>query len=123
MNQDIAIKIYLYQIFFFDENYEPKIADFGTAMENRDDLEEFIGTPGFKAPEIIRKEPHNGQMADIFSLSQILIYIVFGKPGFKNPNRMDPWYKLIIEKEEKEKIEEKEECLKNYWLKMGKCNI
>ena len=90
-------------------------------MKNRDDLEKFISTPGFKAPEIIRKEPHNGQMADIFSLSQILIYIVFGKPGFKNPNRMDPWYKLIIEKEEKEKIEEKEECLKNYWLKMGTC--
>ena len=106
---------------FLDENYEPKIADFGTAMKNRDDLEKFISTPGFKAPEIIRKEPHNGQMADIFSLGQILIYIVFGKPGFENPDRMDPWYKLIIEKEEKEKIEEKEECLKNYWLKMGTC--
>jgi len=35
---------------------------------------------------------------------------------------MDQWYKLIIEKEEKEKIEEKEECLKNYWDKIGKCN-
>ena len=93
---------------FLDENYEPKIGDFGAAMKNNNDLKEFIGTREFKAPEIIKKITHDGQKADIFSLGQILICIVFGKLGFENPNRVDKWYKLIIEKEEKEKIEEKE---------------
>ena len=104
---------------FLDELYEPKIGDFGAAMENRNDLEEFISTPGFRAPEIIEKLPHDGQKADIFSLGQILFLIVFGKKGFDKPNRQDEFYKLIIEKEEKNSLKEKEECLKNYWKKIG----
>ena len=104
---------------FLDELYEPKIGDFGAAMENRNDLEEFISTPGFQAPEIIEKLPHDGQKADIFSLGQILFLIVFGKKGFDKPNRQDEFYKLIIEKEEKNSLKEKEECLKNYWKKIG----
>ena len=104
---------------FLDELYEPKIGDFGAAMENRNDLEEFISTPGFRAPEIIEKLPHDGQKADIFSLVQILFLIVFGKKGFDKPNRQDEFYKLIIEKEEKNSLKEKEECLKKYWKKIG----
>ena len=50
---------------FLDENFEPKIGDFGTAMENRDDLTETIGTREYKAPEVLEGKPHNGQKADI----------------------------------------------------------
>ena len=82
---------------FLDENYEPKIGDFGTSMENRDDLEEFIGTREYKAPEVLEGKPHNGQKADIFSLGQILIYIVFGKKGFNKANSYDPMYRLIMD--------------------------
>ena len=46
---------------FLDENYEPKIGDFGAAMENRDDLTGTIGTDKFRAPEINKSLPHNGQ--------------------------------------------------------------
>ena len=103
---------------FLDENYEPKIGDFGAAMKNNNDLKEFIGTREFKAPEIIKKIAHDGQKADIFSLGQILIYLVFGKKGFDIAHISDPMYKLIIEKDKKEKKEEIEECLNNYWEKM-----
>ena len=107
---------------FLDENYEPKIGDFGEAVKNRDDLNKFIGTRRFKPPEVIEKLPHDGQKVDIFSLGQILIYIVFGKPGFDNPDNDDGMYYLINENEEKKTKEEKEECLKKYWEKMGICN-
>ena len=98
---------------FLDENYEPKIGDFGEAVKNRDDLNKFIGTRRFKPPEVIEKLPHDGQKVDIFSLGQILIYIVFGKPGFDNPDNDDGMNYLINEKEEKKTKKEKEECLKN----------
>ena len=65
-------------------------------MENRDDLTGTIGTDKFRAPEINKSLPHNGQKADIFSLGQILIYIVFGKPGFNKTDINDPMYRLII---------------------------
>ena len=104
---------------FLDELYEPKIGDFGAAMENGNDLQVFTSTPGFRAPEIIEKFPHDGQKADIFSLGQILFLIVFGIYGFEKPNRQDEFYKLIIEKEEKNSLKEKEECLKKYWKKIG----
>ena len=107
---------------FLDENYEPKIGDFGEAVKNRDDLNKFIGTRRFKPPEVIEKLPHDGQKVDIFSLGQILIYIVFGKPGFDNPDNDDGMYYLINENEEKKTKKEKEECLKKYWEKMGICN-
>ena len=97
---------------FLDENYEPKIGDFGEAMKNSDDLNKFIGTRRFKPPEVIEKLSHDGQKVDIFSLGQILIYIVFGKPGFDNPDSKDEMYYLINEKEDKKTIEEKEECSK-----------
>ena len=77
-------------------------------MKNNNDLKEFIGTREFKAPEIIKKKAHDGQKADIFSLGQILIYIVFGKPGFDNPDSNDEMYYLINENEEKKTKEEKE---------------
>ena len=32
---------------FLDENYEPKIGDFGEAVKNRDDLNKFVGTREF----------------------------------------------------------------------------
>lgn len=95
---------------FLDENYEPKIGDFGAAMKNKNNLKEFISTPGFKPPEVIQEKPHDGQKADIFSLGQILIYIVYSKNGFETADDDDPMYELIIDKKEKE-----------YWEKMGKC--
>ena len=49
------------------------------------------------------------------------MYIVFGKPGFDNPDSKDEMYYLINEKEDKKTIEEKEECSKKYWKKMGTC--
>ena len=92
---------------FLDENYEPKIGDFGEAVKNRDDLNKFIGTRRFKPPEVIEKLPHDGQKVDIFSLGQILIYIVFGKPGFDNPDNDDGMYYLINENEEKKQKKKK----------------
>ena len=59
---------------FLDENYDPKIGDFGAAMENRDDLTGTIGTDKFRAPEINKSLPHNGQKADISVRPDFNIY-------------------------------------------------
>lgn len=82
---------------FLDEEFNPKIGDFGSAMINANNIKEYFGTKGYTAPEINRNEPYDGIQADIFSLGAILMFLVFNKQGFKNANDSDPFYKLIID--------------------------
>ena len=98
---------------FLDIHYNPKIGDFGAAAINANYLTETFGTPGYKCPEMNLDKPYDGQKADIFSLGAILIYLVFGKKGFKDAIKDDEMYSLIIENSE--------QSIKNYWEKMGLC--
>ena len=54
--------------------YDVKIVDFGFAcpLEGRDGSgtnKSVIGTPGYMAPEILKKQPYQGQVVDLFALS------------------------------------------------------
>ena len=63
---------------------------------NANDLNEFMGTINYAAPEILLHNPYNGIKADIFSLGQILFNLVTGRLGFNNANMQDNLYRLII---------------------------
>ena len=55
------------------DKFSPKIADFGFATMNAPNLNEYIGTRIYAAPEFFEKNPYDGKKADIFSLGKTLI--------------------------------------------------
>ena len=59
-----------------DENYNPKIYDYSFACLNANNLEQFVGTINYTAPEIHLHRPYDGKKCDIFSLGQLLFFLV-----------------------------------------------
>jgi len=80
----------------FDNDFNPKIYGYHFIHMNANDLNEFMGTINYAAPEILLHNPYNGIKADIFSLGQILFNLVTGRLGFNNANMQDNLYRLII---------------------------
>jgi len=79
-----------------DENFSPKIIDFGFATLNNDHLNDIKGTENYCAPEILRKKLYDGFKADIFCLGVTLMILVTGSPGFDKATRHDPKYHIIM---------------------------
>ena len=78
-----------------DENFNPKICDFGFATKNDHLLSEYLGTRAYAAPEVLRNKPYDGFKADIFSLGVVLITLTTCKIGFFEGSKNDPFYRLI----------------------------
>ena len=78
-----------------DENFNPKISGYSSACINANNLQEFLNTSEYTAPEIFLHLPYNGIQYDIFSLGQLLFYIVTRQLGFKSSQNNDPFYSLI----------------------------
>ena len=78
-----------------DVNFNPKISGYSSACINANNLQEFLNLSEFTAPEIFLHLPYNGIKCDIFSLGQLLFYIVAGILGFKSSRNNDPFYRLI----------------------------
>ena len=81
---------------YLDENYNPKIFNFGFSSLNADNLQEYLGTPRYAAPEILAQHPYNGFKSDIFSLGQLLFILVNGIFGFISARNTDIYYNLIM---------------------------
>jgi serine/threonine protein kinase len=83
-----------------DKNYDIKIVDFGFAcpLEGRDGSgfnRSVIGTPGYMAPEILEKQPYQGQVVDLFACGVILFIMLTQHPPFQMANCDDMYYKLL----------------------------
>ena len=83
-----------------DGKFNPKIADFGYASMNANNLDDYIGTESFAAPEIILNIPYEGFKADIFSLGATLMVLTFDIGGFEKASFDDILYKKIIDGDE-----------------------
>ena len=86
----------------FDENFSPKICDFGFACENTENLNINLGTSGYKPPEVGRSKPYDGCKVDIFCLGVSLIRLVIGTSAFGKATRNDHKYHMIMQKKYKE---------------------
>ena len=70
---------------FLDNIYNPKIGDFGAALDNSN-IEEIeksksqkcFGTDGFISPKKLNTNDYDLFKADIISLGAILFYLAFG---------------------------------------------
>ena len=83
-----------------DHNYDLKIVDFGFAcpLEGRDGTgfnRSLIGTPGYMAPEILEKQPYQGQVVDLFAAAVILFIMYTQHPPFQMAKADDAYYKLL----------------------------
>lgn len=83
-----------------DKNYNIKIVDFGFAcpLEGRDGSginHSRVGTLGYMAPEIISRQPYQGQVVDLFALATILFIMRAGNPPFIQASEDDSYYQLL----------------------------
>jgi serine/threonine protein kinase len=91
-----------------DENFNPKICDFGFATQNNDHLTEFLGTRSYASPEILRNKAYDGFKADIFSLGVVLLTLTTCKVGFVEATKFDQYYREIMLRK-----------FDNYWAKVN----
>ena len=92
-----------------DENFSPKICDFGFAVRNTDNLTGTKGTIHYMAPEILEEKAYNGFYVDIFSLGVVLMSLITGSYGFINAIKKDKYYRFIAKNQ-----------IDSYWSIMNK---
>lgn len=113
-----------------DDNFNPKICDFGFGAKIMGEdgsgrLNEFIGTPNYAAPEIYLHRPYDGVKVDIFSMGVVLLNLVTCRIGFVQATRLDKYYRCIMAKKYNkywnlvsDMIGNVSEDLKNLYIKM-----
>ena len=81
-----------------DENYHPKLSDFGLAIHYSNNLQGYTGTPGYMAPEITKDGKYDGKEVDIFSLGVTLFRLTLGISPFTDAKGENSIYNLIKKK-------------------------
>ncbi|DBA02655.1 TPA: hypothetical protein N0F65_010480 [Lagenidium giganteum] len=78
------------------ENAKIKIADFGFAklVTAETNMSTMCGTPGYYAPEIVRKQPYDNK-CDIWSLGVITYILLCGFPPFYDENQVEEMRKIL----------------------------
>jgi serine/threonine protein kinase len=88
-----------------DENYFPKLADFGFAqripIDDTFNSNEFklTGTKHYICPEITEDTTFNGQAADVFALGVSFFVLLVGDYPFNSASKSDPKYKNMYKKD------------------------
>ena len=90
-----------------DDEYIPKICDFGLACINSKDVKNDCGTKQYKPPEINGKNNYDAIKVDIFYLASALMILTTGLPGFLMPNKGDYFFSEI-----------NKEDYNSYWTKI-----
>lgn len=89
-----------------DHKYQLKITDFGLshiADQGVDPHQKrmktsWVGTRGYRAPELVLKARYSNQ-ADVFALGVCLFVMLCARQPFKVASSSDPWYKCIATKQ------------------------
>jgi len=77
--------------------YEIKLCDFGLcAFLTKSPLRDFVGSPGFFAPEMLLAKEYDGAKADIWSFAAVLLEMVLGH---------DTFYKLWLKSYSQEHVQ------------------
>ena len=71
-----------------DSDYNVKLIDFGFATK-KIICPRALGTEGYRAPEVIKGEPHSPMAADIFTLGGLLFIMVTMRPPFREATLED----------------------------------
>ena len=84
-----------------DQNFYPKIFNFSFAKQFQQNnnpiiLNDFVGTRPYSPPQILKREPYNGEKADIFSLGVILFTLASHIFGFNQATQNDNLYRNIL---------------------------
>ena len=95
-NANICHRDIMTESIYLDDNYNPKIFNFGFSSLNAGNLQEYLGSEGHAAPEILAHHPYNGFKLDIFNLGQLLFILVNGIFGFTSARNTDIYYNLIM---------------------------
>ena len=82
----------------FDNDYNPKIFSFDFSSLNANNLQNTKCELHFAPPELFAEKPYNGFKYDIFSLGQLLFYLVAGRLGFNSSRKGDKYYSQIMKK-------------------------
>jgi serine/threonine protein kinase len=79
-------------------NFNIKITDFGFARFHdplkEDGMNDMLGSPLYRAPEIIKKLPYDMKV-DIWSLGVILYIMLTGRPPFKGRTKEEIFLSVI----------------------------
>ena len=92
VHRDLKLENMLY-----DEQLNVKIIDFGfSEYKNVDELNDYVGTKTYMAPEIKQGQQYKGSEVDIFSIGVILFSIVHGTFPFNEATKKDKFYSLLL---------------------------
>jgi len=75
-----------------NSNGTTKLLDFGLASmdeEGEKGCKNFVGSPEYVAPEIIKRVPYSGYKADVYSLGMVLYCLLFGQFPFIPEQRFE----------------------------------
>jgi len=87
------------QNLLMDAHYQLKLTDFGLSFLGKEgvDVEKivmktsFVGTRGYQAPELLKREPYK-KGCDIFSAGVVLFILLTGYPPFEQAIKTDKWF-------------------------------
>ena len=79
-----------------DENFNPKICDFGYSKMNQKKAIEPVGTLKYAAPEVLSNRLYDCSKIDVFSLGVTLLFLVDNSYGFTKAEQSDEFYQLIM---------------------------